>query len=63
MSHSLEHRGGRTSMIYTGDVPWHQLGTHLNDPATEAEAMDALRLDYYVAKRPMKAIISGHQEL
>jgi phage/plasmid-like protein (TIGR03299 family) len=57
MSHNLEQRDGQTSMFYTGDVPWHQLGRRLNNPATAAEAMEAARLDYTVVKRPMKAII------
>lgn len=61
MAHNLEQRDGQASMFYTGDVPWHQLGRHLNKPATAAEAMEAARLDYTVVKRPMKAIINGHK--
>jgi phage/plasmid-like protein (TIGR03299 family) len=61
MAHNLEQRDGKASMFYTGDVPWHQLGRHLNKPATAAEAMEAARLDYTVVKRPMKAIINGHK--
>ncbi|MDP1675322.1 MAG: DUF932 domain-containing protein [Bacteroidota bacterium] len=48
-------------MFFTGDVPWHQLGRHLNKPATAAEALEAARLNYTVVKRPMKAIINGHK--
>ncbi len=59
MAHNLEQRDGQTSMFYTGEVPWHQLGRHLNKPATAAEAMEAARLDYNVVKRPLKAIIHG----
>ncbi len=61
MAHNLEEREGQASMFFTGDVPWHQLGRHLNKPATAAEAMEAARLDYNVVKRPMKAIINGHK--
>ena len=61
MSHNLEQRDGQASMFYTGDVPWHQLGRHLNKPATASEAMEAARLDYTVVKRPMKAVINGRQ--
>ncbi len=61
MAHNLEQRDGQASMFFTGDVPWHQLGRHLNKPATAAEAMEAARLDYTVVKRPMKAIINGRQ--
>ena len=62
MAHNLEQRDGQASMFYVGtDVPWHQLGRHLNKPATASEAMEAARLDYTVVKRPMKAIINGRQ--
>lgn len=61
MAHNLEQRDGQASMFYTGDVPWHQLGRHLNKPATAADAMGAARLNYNVVKRPMKAIINGRQ--
>jgi phage/plasmid-like protein (TIGR03299 family) len=61
MAHNLEQRDGQASMFYIGDVPWHQLGRHLNKPATASEAMDAARLNYRVVKRPMKAIINGHK--
>ncbi len=61
MAHNLEQRDGQASMFFTGEVPWHQLGRHLNKPATAAEAMEAARLDYTVVKRPMKAIINGHK--
>ena len=59
MSHNLEQRDGQTSMFYTGDVPWHQLGRRLDKPANAAEAMEAARLDYTVVKKPLKAIIHG----
>ena len=61
MAHNLEQRDGQASMFFTGDVPWHQLGRHLNKPATAAEAMEAARLDYSVVKKPLKAIINGRQ--
>jgi phage/plasmid-like protein (TIGR03299 family) len=57
MSHNLEQRDDQTSMFYTGQVPWHQLGRRLDKPATAAEAMEAANLDYTVVKRPLKAII------
>ena len=57
MSHNLEQVDGQTSMFYTGQVPWHQLGRRLDKPATAAEAMEAANLDYTVVKKPLKAII------
>lgn len=59
MAHNLEQRDGQASMFFTGDVPWHQLGRHLNKPATAAEAMESARLNYTVVKKPLKAIIHG----
>jgi phage/plasmid-like protein (TIGR03299 family) len=61
MGHNLEERNDSASMFYTGEVPWHKLGKHLNKPATAGEAMQAARLDYTVVKRPLKAIIHGRQ--
>lgn len=61
MAHNLERRDGQASMFYTRDVPWHQLGRQLNNPATASMAMDSARLNYNVVKRPMKAIIHNRQ--
>jgi phage/plasmid-like protein (TIGR03299 family) len=61
MSHNLEQRDGRSSMFYTGDVPWHQLGHRLDKPATAAEAIEVARLDYTVVKKPLRAIINGRK--
>lgn len=61
MSHNLERRGNRTSMFYSGDVPWHRLGQHLDHPANASDAMEAANLDYTVVKKPLKAVIRGRQ--
>ena len=39
MAHELATTNGRTAMMYAGEVPWHKLGTRLNEPATAREAM------------------------
>jgi hypothetical protein len=46
MAHELATTNGRTAMMYAGEVPWHKLGTRLNEPATAREAIDAAGLNY-----------------
>ena len=53
MSHELEIKNGEASMFYTGDTPWHGLGTKLDRPATAKEAMVAAKLDWEVTKMPL----------
>lgn len=59
MAHDLFVQNGKASMFYTGDdVPWHKLGTRLDQPATSSEALEAAGLDYTVKKVPIKAVLS-----
>mgnify|MGYP003326864505 CR=1 FL=1 len=46
MAHELAMTNGRTAMMYSGEVPWHGLGTKLNEPATARVAIEAAGLDY-----------------
>lgn len=46
MAHDLASTNGRAAMFYTGEVPWHRLGTQLDEPATAREAINAAGLDY-----------------
>ncbi len=49
MAYELCSVNGRTAMFYTGEVPWHGLGTRLGSPATAREAIEAAGLDYDVS--------------
>jgi phage/plasmid-like protein (TIGR03299 family) len=64
MSHDLFTENGKASMFYVGDdVPWHKLGTKLDNPATAEEAIQAAKLDYPVELRPLRAMLKGRRVL
>ena len=56
MAHNLAITNGKTAMMYTGEVPWHRLGTKLDQPATAREAINAAGLDYRVELKPLQTI-------
>ena len=41
MAHDIATTNGRHALAYFGDVPWHGLGTKLDEPATAEQAMEA----------------------
>lgn len=54
MAHQLEIRDdGTASMFYCGQVPWHGLGTKLDNPPTIEEAIKAAGLDWTVERRQL----------
>jgi phage/plasmid-like protein (TIGR03299 family) len=54
MAHNLSTTAKKTAMMYVGDVPWHHLGTKLDQPATAREAIEAAGLNYLVELKPLK---------
>ncbi len=54
MGHNLNVANGKVSMMYVGEVPWHELGTKLDSPATAAEAIAAAGLAFTVEKMLLK---------
>lgn len=46
MAHDLATTNRKPAMMYAGEVPWHQLGTRLDEPATAREAIEAAGLNY-----------------
>ena len=53
MAHALAETNGKVAMMYTGETPWHRLGTKLDEPATAREAITAAGLNYRVALKEL----------
>ena len=51
MAHNLNETNGKVAMAYTGETPWHELGTRVDGAMTSAEALEKANLDYKVEKR------------
>jgi phage/plasmid-like protein (TIGR03299 family) len=52
MAHEIE------TTFYTGEVPWHGLGVHVEEAPTSADALIYAGLDWEVVKRPMDIRLS-----
>lgn len=69
MSHELEIVNGEAQMAYAGQLPWHRLGTAVEDDLTPSEFQEAAGLDWKVvpvaayAEFKGEKIQSGHQML
>jgi phage/plasmid-like protein (TIGR03299 family) len=56
MPANLATTDSKPAMMYTGDVPWHRLGTRLDSPPTAREAIVASGLDYRVAIKELATV-------
>ena len=62
MAHELEiMENGQASMMYVGDVPWHGLGTYVENEVTAAAAIKLAGLDWESEKREL--FIQGENEV
>ncbi|MCY4654553.1 MAG: DUF932 domain-containing protein [Dehalococcoidia bacterium] len=59
MPANLTITDGKAEMFYTGQTPWHGLGTKLDNPATAEEAIAAAGLDWEVEKRQAYYFFDG----
>ena len=61
MAHNLSADDGKVAMMYVGQVPWHGLGTRLEQPpATATEALQAAHLDWEVGLKPVYCADADH---
>lgn len=56
MAHDLATTNGKPAMMYAGEVPWHQLGTRLDEPATAREAIEAAGLNYLAELKDVQTV-------
>jgi phage/plasmid-like protein (TIGR03299 family) len=59
MAHELEMVNGKAQMAWVGDVPWHSLGTKVDDNLSANEMLIAAGLDWTVDKLPQFVEIDG----
>jgi len=61
MAHMIEQVNGKAQMAYSGDVPWHGLGTKVPADLTPAQMLEAAGLDWTVEKVPAYAEVAGQK--
>lgn len=61
MAHDIEMRNGKAQMAYSGDTPWHGLGTQVPADLTPQQMLEAAGLDWEVEKIQAYANVGGKQ--
>ena len=59
MAHMIEMVNDKAQMAYTGEVPWHGLGTKVPNDLTPIQMLDAAGLNWTVEKVPAFAKVAG----
>lgn len=61
MSHDLEIINNNAVMVYSGDVPWHGLGTKIPNDLTPDQVLEKAGLDWTVEKRKCFIEVDGQK--
>ena len=61
MAHELEIVNGQAQMAYVGEVPWHGLGTQVDENISSNGMLFAAGLDWNVEKQPLFAEYGGEK--
>ena len=56
MAHELEIVNGNAQMAYVGNVPWHGLGTKVEEELTPAQFQEVAGLDWEVTKEKLRPV-------
>lgn len=59
MAHNINRTNGKDSIVWTGETPWHRLGTKLPEAFTAADALTHGGLDYTVEKVGIQTVDGG----
>lgn len=60
----MAHNLYQNKMAYTGEVPWHKLGTRFDQEFTTTQAIEAAGLGFVVTKEPIyRKVGHGHAEV
>lgn len=59
MAHEIEYINGKAQMAYSGDVPWHGLGTKVPADLTPEQMLEAAGLDWRVEMFPAIATLAN----